>query len=426
MRFYLRGCAGNQPRVNGVGILTPTQGSVWYQDFVSDSNGNISGTLYSTRDVTGNSGGEIECGGSTTAVWYGMVIISGGKTGPEVPIVAKNTATIDVSNVTPITTNPIVTSPTGDTTYARIDAGNQPFTGNIQAPNVTATSQLKSTVATGTAPLAITSTTQVSNLNVSFLVGSTWVSPGAIGSSTPNTGAFTTLSTTGNATVGGTLGVTGAVTAPTYISSAASHAAVGTIRLAPTDAINIRNATNSGDLNGLSHDGLSDNLIVLGAPPGISIPGGISAVGGVSTANGGGGIFTLGNGFGVPLFVGATFQRSETAADTNVLTFTPPATIGTYRLHLNISISAANAATLGWTATWKDANGTSQAPTNLPICISSAGTCGATTGALSSTVTASGDYYVDTDATGTNIVIKLTFSGTSFTAKITATVERLI
>lgn len=121
-----------------------------------------------------------------------------------------------------------------------------------------------------------------------------------------------------------------------------------------------------------------------------------------------------------------TSQKSESAADANVLTCTPPSVAGTYSLILNISVSAANTATLGWTATWKDSNGTSQAPTNLPICISSAGTCAATTGATSSTITASGDYSIDIDNSATNIVVKLTFSGTSFTAKVTAVIQRLI
>src|SRR2546430_10418581 len=50
-----------QPRVNGVSILLPTQGATWFKDFVADASGNISGTIYSTRDITGNSNGEIEC-----------------------------------------------------------------------------------------------------------------------------------------------------------------------------------------------------------------------------------------------------------------------------------------------------------------------------------------------------------------------------
>ena len=59
---------------------------------------------------------------------------------------------------------------------------------------------ITSTQATGTAPFTVASTTQVANLNVSQLVGATWTAPGTIGSGTPNTGAFTTISATGAVT----------------------------------------------------------------------------------------------------------------------------------------------------------------------------------------------------------------------------------
>jgi len=134
MRFWLRGCGGNQPRINGTALIAPTQGGVYYFDIAADSGGNINGTLYSTRDVTGLLGGDIECGGSETSVWYGMQAFTAGKGGPEVPIAAKNTAVLDISNITPITTNPVIVAPTGDSTYARLDAGNQPFTGMVTAP----------------------------------------------------------------------------------------------------------------------------------------------------------------------------------------------------------------------------------------------------------------------------------------------------
>jgi hypothetical protein len=52
VRFYLRGCSGNQPTVPGVAILAPTQGAVWFKDFVADASGNISGTLYSFVTIT--------------------------------------------------------------------------------------------------------------------------------------------------------------------------------------------------------------------------------------------------------------------------------------------------------------------------------------------------------------------------------------
>lgn len=137
VRFYLRGCSGNQPRINGTAIIAPTLGNVYYFDMVPNGSGAISGSLYSTRDSTGLLAGQIECGGSFTSVWYGMVVFVNGKAGPETPIHAKNTATIDISNVTPIASNPVVAAPTGDSTYARLDGGNQPFTSPISIPGLT-------------------------------------------------------------------------------------------------------------------------------------------------------------------------------------------------------------------------------------------------------------------------------------------------
>lgn len=67
---------------------------------------------------------------------------------------------------------------------------------------VSATGQITSTVSTGTAPLVIASTTAVTNLNASLLLGGTWAIPGSIGATTPAAGAFTTLTTTGNVTLG--------------------------------------------------------------------------------------------------------------------------------------------------------------------------------------------------------------------------------
>lgn len=60
-------------------------------------------------------------------------------------------------------------------------------TGGVSAP------KLVSTVATGTAPLAVTSTTNVANLNASSLNGATFASPGSLGSSTPNSVNSTTI-----------------------------------------------------------------------------------------------------------------------------------------------------------------------------------------------------------------------------------------
>lgn len=57
--------------------------------------------------------------------------------------------------------------------------------------------QVTTTVTTGTPPFVVASTTKVANLNADLLDDKDWVAPGTIGSTTPNTGAFTTLSASG-------------------------------------------------------------------------------------------------------------------------------------------------------------------------------------------------------------------------------------
>jgi len=59
---------------------------------------------------------------------------------------------------------------------------------NISAP------AFVSTVTTGTAPFVVASTTNVANLNASSLGGATFAAPGAIGGTTPSSGAFSSLS----------------------------------------------------------------------------------------------------------------------------------------------------------------------------------------------------------------------------------------
>lgn len=134
LRFRLRGLNGNIPRVNGTALIPQGNGdgsAMWFYDFIPSGTGAISGTLYSTRDAAGTGNGDIEAGGSLTAVWYGMVLYVGGIAGPEIPVHAKIGATLDVTNATPISITPVITAPTGDTTYARLDGGNTPFTGAI-------------------------------------------------------------------------------------------------------------------------------------------------------------------------------------------------------------------------------------------------------------------------------------------------------
>lgn len=128
-------------------------------------------------------------------------------------------------------------------------------------------------------------------------------------------------------------------------------------------------------------------------------------------------------GMGVPPIYASVTQKAESAADTNVVTLTPPAATGTYRLSFVLDVSAATAATLGWTATWRDAGGNAQAPANLAI--QSNGGLEALTVAGAAGGSYSGSTIVQINNAATPIVIKLTFAGTSFTGLASATIERL-
>jgi len=97
-----------------------------------------------------------------------------------------------------------------------------PVIGAATGTSLSVSGQLTSTVATGTAPLVVTSTTNVANLNASSLNGATFSSPGAIGNTTASTGDFTNLSATklniatgANASIGTATLVAGTVTVNT-------------------------------------------------------------------------------------------------------------------------------------------------------------------------------------------------------------------
>jgi len=103
--------------------------------------------------------------------------------------------------------------------------------------NVYVGTQLISSVATGTAPFTVASTTNVANLNASSLNGATFASPGAIGGTTPGTGAFTTLSTTGVASLAGMTNTAG------EINHIRNVTAAGAITVTSADYIVLVNKT---------------------------------------------------------------------------------------------------------------------------------------------------------------------------------------
>jgi hypothetical protein len=132
LKFILQGTQGQQPRVNGTAIIAPTASKEYSVEATISATGAVSATLYSTRDAAGTGNGEIEVGGSLTSVWYKMELSRFGSSLSTVHFHAKNGASVDVSNVTAISSVPVATAPTGDTTYARLDGGNTPFSALIQ------------------------------------------------------------------------------------------------------------------------------------------------------------------------------------------------------------------------------------------------------------------------------------------------------
>jgi hypothetical protein len=71
---------------------------------------------------------------------------------------------------------------------------------SVASATLSVTGQITSTLATGTAPFVVASTTNVANLNAASLNGATFGAPGAIGGTTAASGAFTTISASGQFT----------------------------------------------------------------------------------------------------------------------------------------------------------------------------------------------------------------------------------
>jgi len=162
----------NATVVSGGGLVAPLQVSISL-----DSSGKIpSGTLLWANDQLTPSG----------TVYYARLFTSKNLLAADYsscPWSISGSSPIDLSAMTCTTTGasyPSITS-------ASLSANNT-WTG-IQ----TFSQPIVSTVSTGTAPFTVSSTTAVTNLNASFLLGKTWAIPAAIGSTTPAAGTFTSL-----------------------------------------------------------------------------------------------------------------------------------------------------------------------------------------------------------------------------------------
>lgn len=180
----------------------------------------------------------------------------------------------------------------GSITGVAISGGSGSFT------NITYSEQLTSTIATGTAPMVIASTTKVANLNVDLLDGADWASPAGIGTTAPSTGAFTSLSYSGQLTSTVATG-----TAPMVVSSTTKVSNLNVDLLDGGDwaAPGTIGATtpNSGVFTALSTNGTANaNLGTDTTNTGVNVRGSNSGVaGGTSlvTRNNGTAILAVGN-----------------------------------------------------------------------------------------------------------------------------------
>lgn len=142
--------------------------------------------------------------------------------------------TIAATTITALTT-------AGITASANLDIGAYTITGT----------RFISDIATGTAPLAVTSTTEVANLNVANLSGADWDAPLAIGGTTAAAGTFTTLTGTGTTTLTDVDINGGAVDGTTVGATSASTGAFTT--LSATGAVTATNTVTVG-VDNTGHD----------------------------------------------------------------------------------------------------------------------------------------------------------------------------
>lgn len=118
--FELQGCGNNPARPTQP--AEASQLTLAARFAIDSSTGAISGTIIRND--------QISCGGVTTSTFYLVTTyINNQPVQGSAQKYRITSGAFSLNNATPITTNPVVAAPTGDSTYARLDGGNTPFTG---------------------------------------------------------------------------------------------------------------------------------------------------------------------------------------------------------------------------------------------------------------------------------------------------------
>jgi hypothetical protein len=141
----------------------------------------------------------------------------------------------------------------------------------------------------------------------------------------------------------------------------------------------------------------------------------VNARGLVTTSNA---LTTAGQGF--PVILGVTSQKSETTtADANVLTVTPAAVIGTYRVCAVISVSAVTSGVISWT----DPAGTAQSNIAQDL-FQQATSAPATTFTTSAAGNYNGCSVINVNNAAAAIIVTWVGGGTC-SGKMTAVIEKI-
>jgi hypothetical protein len=150
---------------------------------VNGANLNTAISPTGTSTVTISPGGAVTLGTATVTTTL-LGNISATTSNQTITLSPTGTGTVAISPVGALTINPTAASTINNTSIGATTASTGRFT------------TVTSTIATGTAPFTVASTTNVANLNASSLNGATFASPGAIGGTTAAAGSFTSLTAT--------------------------------------------------------------------------------------------------------------------------------------------------------------------------------------------------------------------------------------
>ena len=202
---YTNGQAITISGVNGVANAN-VNGLTFYLTLATDfaSSGNVK--LYTDSGRTANSNGTSLTYTNSANAIATAVINSGGGTGAA----AGSNTSVQFNQAGIISGDSNLVYNYSGSLYLSLSSGNI-NSNNLNATNKVVASTLTSNVATGTAPLIVTSTTQVANMNVASSGTSVTVTSAAQPNIT-SVGTLTTLAVTGNANVGN-LGTGGLIVA---------------------------------------------------------------------------------------------------------------------------------------------------------------------------------------------------------------------